>query len=44
LIVGAGVHSKKDLKVARKLGAKGVLIASAVVLAKDPEKKLEELI
>lgn len=43
LLVGAGVHSKKDLEVARKLGAKGILISSAVVLAEDSRKKLEEL-
>jgi len=44
LLVGAGVNSKKDLEVAKKLGAKGVLVSSAVVLAENPKKKLEELI
>jgi len=44
LIVGAGIHTKKDLETAQKLGAKGVLISSAVVLAQNPKKKLLELI
>lgn len=44
LIVGAGVHTKSDLDIAKKLGAKGVLISSAVVLAENPKKKLEELL
>jgi len=44
LLVGAGVHSKKDLEIAKKLGAKGILISSAVVLAENPKLKLEELL
>lgn len=44
LLVGAGVHSKKDLEVAKKLGAKGILISSAVVLAEKPKDKLIELL
>lgn len=44
LIVGAGVNSKKDLEVAKKLGAKGALISSAIVLDKNPKEKLLELI
>lgn len=44
LIVGAGVNQAKDIQKAKKLGAKGVLISSAVVLAKDPKEKLLEFI
>ncbi len=44
LLCGAGVHSKEDLMTAKKLGAKGVLIASAVVKNKNPAKKLRELL
>lgn len=44
LIVGAGINKAEDLAVARKLGAAGVLIASAVVLAENQRRKLEELI
>ena len=44
LIVGAGVNTSEDLVVARKLGAGGVLISSAVVLDNNPGEKLVELI
>ncbi|MGB9637658.1 MAG: triose-phosphate isomerase [Microgenomates group bacterium] len=44
LIIGAGIHQAEDLKKARSLGAKGVLISSAVVLAENPGEKLGELI
>ncbi len=43
LIVGAGIHCHKDVVAAQKMGASGVLISSAIVLAKDPERKLEEM-
>lgn len=43
VLVGAGVHSQKDVKIALKLGAKGFLIATDVVLAKDPERELLDL-
>lgn len=43
VLVGAGVHFQKDVKVALKLGAKGVLVATDVVLAKKPEKELLDL-
>ncbi|MBI5065726.1 triosephosphate isomerase [Candidatus Woesearchaeota archaeon] len=44
LLCGAGVHSKEDLLTAKKLGAKGVLIASAIIKNKNPAKKLKELL
>lgn len=43
VLVGAGVHSQKDVKKALKLGAKGILVATDVVLAKNPEKELLDL-
>lgn len=43
VLVGAGVHSAEDVKIALKLGARGVLLATDVVLARDPEKELMEL-
>ena len=43
VIVGAGIHSFQDVKISLKLGARGILVATDVVLAKDPEKELEEL-
>lgn len=43
LLVGAGISQAKDVALAQKLGAAGVLVASAVVKASDPEDKLIEL-
>ena len=43
VLVGAGVHSQEDVKNALKLGAKGILVATDVVLAKNPEKELLDL-
>jgi len=43
VLVGAGVHSQKDVKIALKLGAKGILVATDVVLAKNPERELLDL-
>lgn len=42
-IVGAGVKTRQDVEIARKLGACGVLLASGVTRASDPEKVLAEL-
>lgn len=44
LLVGAGIKKKKDLLIALKLGAKGILVSSGIVKAKEPEKILEEWI
>jgi len=43
VIVGAGIHSAKDVKVSLQKGAAGILLATDVVLAKNPEKELTEL-
>lgn len=43
LMIGAGVSTGDDIKSALALGAKGVILASAFVLSKDPEAKLREL-
>ncbi|MFH1602107.1 MAG: triose-phosphate isomerase [Candidatus Shapirobacteria bacterium] len=43
LIVGAGIHKKEDVQKALELGAKGILISSDVITAKDPYKELKEL-
>ena len=40
VLCGAGVSNKEDTKKALKLGAKGVLLASAFVKAKDPKEFL----
>lgn len=43
VLVGAGIHSIKDVEVSLKMGAKGILISSFIVKAKDPEKELTKL-
>lgn len=43
LIVGAGVKDANDVKTSLKLGAVGVAVSSAVVLAEDPKKAVLEL-
>ena len=43
-LVGAGIHTKEDIKIALKLGAKGVVISSAITTSKSPGKKLKELL
>jgi len=43
IIVGAGVRNGDDVEKSLELGAKGVLVSSDVVLAKDPKKELTEL-
>lgn len=43
LIIGAGISTGEDIRQAIKLGAKGAILASGFVLAKDPEAKLREL-
>lgn len=44
ILCGAGVHTTQDVRKALELGAQGVLVASGVVKAKNPEKALVELI
>lgn len=43
VLVGAGIKNGDDIKIALRLGAKGVLLASGVAKAPDPEKVLREL-
>ncbi len=43
ILVGAGIRSEEDVKVSLKLGAKGILISSAVMTSSDPEKELIKL-
>ena len=43
LIVGAGVHSREDVKKNLELGAVGVAVATDIVKAVDPKKELLEL-
>jgi len=44
LVVGAGIKSGEDTRKSLELGAVGVVVASDVMLAKNPEKELLELV
>lgn len=43
LIIGAGITNKEDVEKSLYLGAKGVILSSAFIKAKNPEEKLREL-
>lgn len=43
ILCGAGVKTAEDVKKALKLGASGILLASGVVKAENPERILKEL-
>ncbi len=44
LLVGAGVSRVEDVEVSLELGARGFLVATAVVKATDPLEKLKEFV
>jgi triosephosphate isomerase (TIM) len=44
VLCGAGVHSGSDVRAALALGTEGVLVASAVAKAGDPEAAIDELL
>lgn len=44
LAVGAGVKDRQDVEVSLSLGAKGVALSSAYVLAQDPKAVLLEIV
>lgn len=44
LIVGAGVHSKSDVKKCIELGVTGIAVASDVMLSDNPKEELLDLV
>ncbi len=44
VLVGAGVKTGEDVRIASQLGSKGILVASGVAKAKDIVKAIEELV
>ncbi len=42
-LVGAGINSKEDIDIAIMLGARGVAFSFIITQAKNPGKKLREL-
>ncbi len=43
-LVGAGIHTRDDVRIAMKLGASGIAVSSAITKAREPGKKLKELV
>ncbi|UCG95362.1 MAG: triosephosphate isomerase [archaeon] len=43
-LCGAGISCAEDVKIAKKLGTRGVVVASAITKAKDPKKVIEDLV
>ncbi len=43
-LVGAGIHNNEDVNTAMKLGAFGFAVSSAICEARNPGKKLREMI
>ncbi len=43
-LVGAGIKTSEDVKIAMKLGASGIAIASGIIKVKDSKKALKDLI
>jgi triosephosphate isomerase (TIM) len=44
VLCGAGVKTEEDVKIAMKLGAKGILLASGIVKVADPAKATLEML
>ncbi len=40
VIIGAGINNPEDVRISIKLGAKGILVSSAVIKSEDPYKIL----
>lgn len=43
VLVGAGIKTSEDVKIALELGAKGILVSSAIIKSNNPKKDLLEL-
>jgi len=44
VLTGAGVKSQEDVQKALELGSRGILVASGVIKAEDPEQALRDLV
>ena len=44
ILVGAGVHEKRDVEIAKELGAVGAVVSSAVVTSEDPAAVFQNLL
>jgi len=43
-LVGAGIKTKKDVRLSIKLGASGIAVSSVITKAKNPERVLKKLL
>ena len=43
-LVGAGIHTRKDVDIALKLGASGIAVSSSVMKARNPLAELKRLL
>ncbi len=43
-LCGAGISTGEDARIAKELGTRGVVVASAIVKASDPKSVIEELV
>ncbi len=43
-LVGAGIHDRRDVEIALKLGASGIAVSSAITKSKTPSRELKKLI
>ena len=44
VLCGAGVHKEGDVRIAKELGARGVLVASGIIKARNVEKEILDLL
>lgn len=44
ILCGAGIHTQQDIQTAKTLGAKGALVASGIIKAKNTEKEIKKLL
>ncbi len=44
VLCGAGIKDAEDVRIALSLGAKGILVASGVLLSKNKKKSIEDII
>ncbi len=42
-LIGAGIHTRKDVKIALELGASGIAVSSSVMKARNPIAELKKL-
>ena len=44
VLCGAGIRSTNDVRIARELGSRGILVASNITTSKNPAQSLQQLV